>query len=86
MRVGVEGVPFVQNGIDGNVTGVNGMLGAPETDGLGRVHRVPMLGSPLIYAVALSTHVDHLGAPLKTDQRGEPRDYAATTDVGVVER
>jgi hypothetical protein len=62
-----------------NTTAVDPQLGALGVNGGPTQTMLPMVGSPVIDAG------DNTGAP-STDQRGLPRPFNATTDIGAVER
>jgi len=77
---------------DGNVLGVDPLLGALFTNGGPTLSSMPLAGSPAIDAGDPDGCVDASGAPIDVDQRGFPRhadddaDGVARCDIGAVER
>jgi len=73
------------NGANGNLVGVDPLLGLLGSYG-GPTQTLPLLpGSPAIDAGNAALAVDAQGKPLTTDQRGMPRVVGAAVDIGAFE-
>jgi Bacterial Ig-like domain (group 3)/Matrixin/Right handed beta helix region len=82
--VGVDGTG-TQTGVDGNIVGVDPLLGPLANNG-GPTETIALLpGSPAIGAGSVALAVDANGNPLTTDQRGEPRIVDGNVDIGAFE-
>ncbi len=83
--VGVDGTGTLTNGVNGNIVGVNPLLGPLANNG-GPTETMALLpGSPAIGAGSVALAVDANGNPLTTDQRGEPRIVNNNVDIGAFE-
>ena len=72
------------NGVDGNIMGVDPLLGPLQDNGGPTLTHAPLPGSPLLDAGNEAVAAKPSGVPLTTDQRGLTRGFG-TVDIGAVE-
>lgn len=83
--VGSGGSGGLVDGVNGNVIGADPKLGVPGNYG-GPTETIPLLpGSPALDAGSNALAVDGKGSPLGTDNRGLPRIFNGTVDIGAYE-
>jgi hypothetical protein len=88
--VGIGFNSTLTHGVGGNVVGSIAVpqiadLGPLANNGGPTLTHLPNPGSPVRDMVPTASCVDHTGAPLTVDQRGQPRPQGADADAGSVE-
>ena len=84
--IGTGGSGGLVNGVNGNIVGVADPKLGPLGNYGGPTQTIPLLpGSPALDAGSNALAVDGSGNPLTTDQRGLPRIFNGTVDIGAYE-
>jgi hypothetical protein len=84
--IGTGGSGSLVNGVNGNIVGVADPKLGPLGNHGGPTQTIPLLpGSPALDTGSNALAVDGSGNPLATDQRGLPRIFNGTVDIGAYE-
>ena len=84
--IGSGGAGGLANGRDGNITGISDPKLGPLGNYGGQTETIPLLaGSPALDHGSNALAVDANGNPLTTDQRGLPRIFDGTVEIGAYE-